>query len=62
MNLFNKVYSGNLSEEQIKKIFNQLDVNQRGKFTINDFLNLSDIIQSDPTLVAFDYEIGLWKK
>ena len=66
--LLKKVYAGNVSSEQIKNIFNQLDTNSRGKFvaghnqTINDFLNLTDILNSDPTLVAYDFEFRFWKK
>ena len=60
--LLNYTYTGNLMREQIRQIFQQMDVNGKGKFSINDFLGLTDILNSDPSLIAFDMEFKFWGK
>src|SRR3990167_9505718 len=59
--LLNEVYGGHLRPEQVKMIFQHLDIYAKGKFHINEFLTISDIINSDPSLVAFDRELMGWK-
>lgn len=56
------IYSGNLTRAQVRQIFQQLDLSAKGKFGINDFLGLTDIINSDPSLVSFDWEFKIWGK
>ena len=65
--LMNHVYSNNLNVAQIKDIFNRLDSTCKGKFVsccliqnLNDFLNLTDILNSDPSLIYFEWEFKWW--
>lgn len=60
--LMDRTYNKMLTERQKKDIFTLMDSNSKGSISISQFLQSMEIIHSNPKLVAFDYELPIWRK